>query len=347
VPAGWRALANGREAGRRTAGSRLEIEYEETPPIPTYLFALAAGRFDAAEKAAADGLQLGEDRHPGAAGVYGLQMFAIRRAQGRLGEVAPILELAAKREDLGGVWRPGLAVLFAEVDRVEDARAMFDSIAASGFATLPRDALWPATASFLADVCIAVGDVAHAEELYDAMKEFEAENLMVALTICLGPADRLLGGLAGLLGREADAERHFEAALALADRSESPPWRVMTQADFAGFLARSGQVQRAARLAQTTVEMAEKLGMASVAAKCRPLAGGPALAVVPDLPAGLSAREVDVLKLIATGCSNREIGERLLISGNTAANHVRAILQKTGCANRAEAAAYAAKHELL
>ena len=45
---------------------------------------------------------------------------------------------------------------------------------------------------------------------------------------------------------------------------------------------------------------------------------------------------------IAEGCSNREIGERLNISANTAANHVRAILQKTGCANRAEAAAYAA-----
>ena len=66
-----------------------------------------------------------------------------------------------------------------------------------------------------------------------------------------------------------------------------------------------------------------------------------------EFPDGLSAREVNVLKLIACGCSNREIGERLNISANTAANHVRAILQKTGCANRAEAAAYAASHALL
>ena len=59
------------------------------------------------------------------------------------------------------------------------------------------------------------------------------------------------------------------------------------------------------------------------------------------LPDGLSAREVDVLRLIAAGCSNREIGGSLFISEHTAANHVRSILRKTDCANRTEAAAYA------
>ena len=65
------------------------------------------------------------------------------------------------------------------------------------------------------------------------------------------------------------------------------------------------------------------------------------------LPDRLSSREVEVLRLVAQGRSNREIGERLFISGNTAANHVRAILQKTASANRAEATAYAARHGLL
>ena len=61
----------------------------------------------------------------------------------------------------------------------------------------------------------------------------------------------------------------------------------------------------------------------------------------------MSERELDVLRLIAEGCSNREIGERLFISQHTAANHVRSILQKTGCANRAEAAAYAVHRHLV
>jgi DNA-binding NarL/FixJ family response regulator len=65
-----------------------------------------------------------------------------------------------------------------------------------------------------------------------------------------------------------------------------------------------------------------------------------------DGPDGLTERELEVLRLLATGLSNREIGARLFISGNTAANHVRSILMKTGAANRTQAARYAADHQL-
>jgi DNA-binding CsgD family transcriptional regulator len=103
---------------------------------------------------------------------------------------------------------------------------------------------------------------------------------------------------------------------------------------------------RAAALAAAALETAERLGMASLAERCRSLSL-PRPVAGPSLPDGLSGREVEVLRLIAAGRSNREIGEHLMISPNTAANHVRAILQKTACANRAEAAAYAARNELL
>ena len=309
--------------------------------------ALAEGDFATAEAAAEEGLRVGTDKHPGAAGVYGLQMFAIRRAQGRLGEVAPVLELAAKDPDLGGVWRPGLAVLFAEVGRLDDARTLFESLAVDDFAGLARDALWPATVSFLADVCIAVGDASRAEVLYREMAAFEGENLMVGLTICLGPADRLLAGLAALLGRDADAERLFEAATAMATSSDSPTWLAQVHYDRARYLASIGNAHAAHQLAQSALEIAERLGMGALAERCRALPVKRPMAVVPDLPDGLSGRELDVLRLIAGGRSNREIGEHLNISANTAANHVRAILQKTGCANRAEAAAYAARLALL
>ncbi|HZO51055.1 MAG TPA: LuxR C-terminal-related transcriptional regulator, partial [Gaiellaceae bacterium] len=59
------------------------------------------------------------------------------------------------------------------------------------------------------------------------------------------------------------------------------------------------------------------------------------------LPDALSAREGEVLRLVARGLSNRDIGATLFISEHTAANHVRSILRKTGCSNRTEAAAYA------
>src|SRR5690606_39968735 len=46
VPAGWQAVSNGAEAARRTAGDAVHIRYAETEPIPSYLFAFAAGRFE-------------------------------------------------------------------------------------------------------------------------------------------------------------------------------------------------------------------------------------------------------------------------------------------------------------
>ena len=65
------------------------------------------------------------------------------------------------------------------------------------------------------------------------------------------------------------------------------------------------------------------------------------------LPDGLSSREVQILALVARGLSNREIGAELTISEHTAANHVRSILRKSGCANRTQAATYAHRHGLV
>jgi DNA-binding NarL/FixJ family response regulator len=64
----------------------------------------------------------------------------------------------------------------------------------------------------------------------------------------------------------------------------------------------------------------------------------------PSYPAGLSAREAQVLRLVASGLGNREIAERLFVSPNTVANHIRAILAKTDSANRTEAAAFAIRN---
>ncbi|RAG85910.1 LuxR family transcriptional regulator [Streptacidiphilus pinicola] len=64
-------------------------------------------------------------------------------------------------------------------------------------------------------------------------------------------------------------------------------------------------------------------------------------------PAGLTGREVDVLRLLARGCSSREIAGRLVISPKTARNHVEHIYAKIGVSTRAAACLFAMQNGLL
>jgi DNA-binding NarL/FixJ family response regulator len=64
-------------------------------------------------------------------------------------------------------------------------------------------------------------------------------------------------------------------------------------------------------------------------------------------PAGLSEREVDVLRLVARGMSNREVAGQLFISRRTAEHHVQNIYAKIGSSTRAAAAMFAMEHGLL
>ena len=83
-------------------------------------------------------------------------------------------------------------------------------------------------------------------------------------------------------------------------------------------------------------------GLLLEASKSGSAGNGPAVAV-----AGLSPREVDVLRLIAAGKTNPQMADELVISRNTVQNHVASILSKAGLANRAEAAAYAQRRGLV
>jgi HD-GYP domain-containing protein (c-di-GMP phosphodiesterase class II) len=64
-------------------------------------------------------------------------------------------------------------------------------------------------------------------------------------------------------------------------------------------------------------------------------------------PAGLSPREVEVLRLVARGLSSRQIAERLTLSPKTVRNHTERIYAKTGASNRVAACLFAVQHGLL
>ncbi|MGA7672068.1 MAG: HD domain-containing phosphohydrolase [Nitrolancea sp.] len=66
-----------------------------------------------------------------------------------------------------------------------------------------------------------------------------------------------------------------------------------------------------------------------------------------DSPAGLTLREIDVLRLMARGMSHKQIAQRLTIAPKTARNHIEHIYSKIGVSNRARASLFAVHHGLL
>ena len=90
----------------------------------------------------------------------------------------------------------------------------------------------------------------------------------------------------------------------------------------------------------------QRLVTAVVAEAPPTLAGELAPASPPGLPDDLTLREVEVLKLIAAGLSNREIADNLVLSNATVKTHINRIFYKTGARDRAQAVRYAYQHGL-
>jgi DNA-binding NarL/FixJ family response regulator len=183
--------------------------------------------------------------------------------------------------------------------------------------------------------------------VYPELVPLAGTNVMIGhLVACYGAADRYLGMLAATLGEWERAEEHFERAIALNRQMEARTWLAHTEYEYARMLLTRGPAERAraAVLLSHAAELAAGIGMAALSSRIAAI--GPPLKPA-GFPDELSAREAQILRLVARGLSNREIGATLFISEHTAANHIRSILRKTGCANRTEAASYAHQHALV
>ncbi|MGA2322022.1 MAG: AAA family ATPase [Solirubrobacteraceae bacterium] len=277
-----------------------------------------------------------------ASGVYGIQMFGVRREQGRLAELAPVIRVLAAADREGGAWRPGLAAMLAELAMEEQVRGELDRVRAEGLEPL-REGLWLASLTYLADAASAIAHEEVASLVYPMLAPLAGTNVMIGHGVaCYGAADRYLGMLAATLGDTDSAASHFEAALRLNRQMGATTWLAHTAYEYGRMLFGQGDRGLGEQLLAEAALLAETVGMPTLLARARALAP----ASSSPLPDGLSIRELDVLQLVARGLSNREIGATLFISEHTAANHVRSILRKTACANRTEATAYAYRRGL-
>ena len=68
---------------------------------------------------------------------------------------------------------------------------------------------------------------------------------------------------------------------------------------------------------------------------------------LPGYPAGLTAREVEVLRLVAQGLTDAQVAEQLVISPHTVNAHLKSIYSKIGVPSRSAATRYAIEHQLL
>jgi DNA-binding CsgD family transcriptional regulator len=284
-------------------------------------------------------------------GVYAVQMFTLHRERGTLGQFAPFIQSLLGDGPEAGVWSPGLALLYAEIGELAQARSLLESLATNDFGAINSDELWLTSMMFLAEVCVAVDARAYAEAIYELLLPHRGKAVVFGPGIvCYGPVDRPLGLLAVVSREWRDADRHFSVAAEVAGKLASGPAIARVECDHAWALQRRGARSanlEARALIESVLALAGKFGMAGVARKAEMIERALRADGVHAGPDDLTPREIDVLRLIADGRSNKQVADALNISMATVATHVRNILSKTGTENRTAAAACAREQKLF
>ena len=238
------------------------------------MLAILDGNFADAESLAGEGLKLARFTFGDQGeGIYGVQMFAIRREQGRLAEAAPIVKRLIDENPDEKTWLPGFALIAADLGFEEPARRRLRELAESGF-DIPFDAKRSASLAYLAEVAVLLRDSDAATRLYELMSAYRHMTITAGIvTVCYGAASRFLGMLAATLGEFDKAEAHFVHALEMNQRIGARPWLAHTKAEYALLLRRRGRrgdSERAEALANEAWEVATELDMALLKRRLQP-----------------------------------------------------------------------------
>jgi LuxR family maltose regulon positive regulatory protein len=260
------------------------------------------------------------DIHPHRIADGMVRLAELRRRQGLLDEAGRLLE-TADGHALAPLVRAALAL-----DRGDAATAAHE--AERSLRRLPAGGLTDRTPALeiLVRARLAAGDPQAAKAAAEELRAIAAIVGTGASAAAASSADGLLAAAAGAWG---DARPAFEDAVDLYARSGGRWEAAQARRQLARALRALGHDQAAEREARAADEALRALGAQHTTA-------GDAAA-----PAGLTAREVEVLRLVARGRSNQEIADELVLSVRTVERHIANIYDKIGASGRAARAAAA------
>ena len=230
------------------------------------MIALLDGRLAEAERLTAATLS-GGIRSEGitAPQYYAVQMMAIRREQGRMGELERQARDLVARNPRRPAWRAGLASLLLACGRDDEARAELEMVERADLEAVPPDGDWLATMALTADAVATLADAEHAQRLYELLAPYAGVNVVVGMgAVCLGSVSRYLGRLAVVLGRREAAVEHLRRALDANAALGATVELAHTQVDLAGAL---GSGEEAARLLAEAQRTAAERDLPSVAGR--------------------------------------------------------------------------------
>lgn len=271
------------------------------------------------------------NRKDAAAAYY--QQAEVHRLRGEFAQAEQAYRSASRS---GCEPQPGLALLRMVQGRTDAAATAIRRAVATTTERLPRTRLLPA----YIDIMLAVGDLEAAREACREVEEIadgSGTEVLRAMADYARGAVELADGDArvalGRLGRALDTWQRIEA-----------PYETARVRVLIGLACRAlGDDDGAALELDTARTAFERLGAAPDLARIRSLMQGEPT----DRPHGLTRRELQVLRLVATGRTNKEIARELCLSGRTIDRHVSNLFNKLNVSSRTAATAYAYQNRLI
>ena len=260
----------------------------------------------------------------------------LRRRQGRLDEA----EALFRQVDQSVVAQVGRGAVALDRGRPRLALEL-----AEGLLQRLPPAERPARAAALDLIVRAAAELDDVGRVGEAAAELRALAEAIETSAFRAMAAQAAGAAAAGGGDAARACAAYDEAAELFGRAGAPYQRAYARLELARLLARVDRRDRARDEAEAALaafrELGASLGAAAAADFIAQLDGRP------RRPAGLTARELEVLGLLAQGLTNREIAGRLVVSDHTVHRHVANILRKVGQPSRAAAAAWAARERVV